>query len=126
MSIVLQEPALVEEVNMLAEREGRVAADIVAEAVRRLLAEYRQRRIAAETEAWYRLTAAERQSYAGKFVAVYGGKVVDSDPDRLKLYLRLRERYGRRPILITAGGDYPIPTYRVRSPWAGGGNAHEL
>jgi hypothetical protein len=121
-TIALQEPFLVEEVQQVAEREGLDATDFVAEAVRRHLATYRQKRIVAETEAWYRLSAEDRKRYEGKFVAVYGGQVVDSDPDRLSLYLRLRERYGRQPILITEGGDYPIPVYRVRSPRRTGGD----
>lgn len=66
---LLQEPLLVEEVQQVARQEGLDAADLVAEAVRHHLAVYRQRRIAAETEAWYSLPAAERQQYAGKYVA---------------------------------------------------------
>lgn len=121
VAIALKEPLLVQEVNQLAEHEGLDAAVFVAEAVRRHLAHYRQKRIVAETEAWYRLPPEERLRYEGKFVAVYNGQVVDSDPERLTLYLRLRERYGRQPILITEGGDHPIPVYRVRSPRRAGG-----
>jgi hypothetical protein len=115
-TIALREPSLVDEVQQVARQEGLDAADFVAEAVRYHLATYRQKRIVAETEAWYRLSAEDRRGYEGQFVAVYGGQVVDSDPDRLTLYLRVRERYGRQPILITEGGDHPIPVYRVRSP----------
>ena len=115
-TIALREPFLVKEVQQVAEQEGLDAAAFVAEAVRLHLATYRQKRIMAETEAWYRLPVEDRKRYEGRFVAVYGSQVVDSDPDRLTLYLRLRERYGRQPILITEGGDYPIPVYRVRSP----------
>ncbi len=117
--IALREPQLAAEVQEVAEREGVEATDFVAEAVRRHLAAYRQKRIIAETEAWYRLSSEERKRYEGKFVAVYGGQVVDSGMDRLELYLQVRERYGRRPILITKGGDHPIPIYNVRSPRRG-------
>lgn len=115
VTVPLQEP-LIEQVRQVTELEGLDTGEFVAEAIRRHLAAFRQKRIAAETAAWYRLPAEERASYAGKYVAVFGGKVVDSDPDRLTLYLRLRERYGRQPILITEGGDHPIPVYRARSP----------
>lgn len=120
-TIALQEPSLVEEVQRITEAEGLDTAAFVAEAVRRHLATYRQKQLVAETEAWYRLPSEERKEYEGKFVAVYRGQVVDSDPDRLKLYHRLRERFGRQTILITEGGDRPIPVYRVRSPRRGRG-----
>lgn len=120
--IALQEPILVEEVHQVAEREGIAEAEFVAEAVRRHLAIYRQKRIITETEAWYRLPVEERKSYAGRFVAVHNGQVVDSDQDWLTLYLRVRERYGRQPVLITEGGDHPIPVYRMRSPRSIRGN----
>jgi hypothetical protein len=116
MATLSLQPPLADEVYQAARHEGRDAADFLAEAVRQRLAVYRQKRIVAETDAWYRLSAEKRNSYAGKYVAVYDGQVIDSDADRLTLYLRLRERLGREPVLITAGGDQPIPVYRVRSP----------
>ena len=120
-TITLQEPSLVEEVQRITEQEGLDTATFIAEAVRRHLATYRQKRIVAETEAWYRLPTAERKHYEGMYVAVFQGQVVDSDPDRLQLYFRVRKRFGRQTILITQGGDYPIPVYRVRSPRRGRG-----
>jgi len=115
VTVPLQEP-LVDQVHQVTELESLHTAEFIAKAVRRHLATCRQKRIAAETTAWYRLPAEERASYAGRYVAVFEGKVIDNDPDRLALYLRLRARYGRQPILITEGGDQPIPVYRVRSP----------
>ncbi len=114
-TLSLQSP-LADEVRQAAQREGIEASEFLADAVRHRLAVYRQKQIVAETDAWYRLPAEERRKYEGKYVAVHGGQVVDSDPDRLTLYLRLRERFGREPVLMTEGGDHPIPVYRVRSP----------
>ncbi len=125
-SIALQEPLLVKDVYNAAKQEGLEAVEFVTEAVRRHLAAYRQKCIVVETEAWYRLATEERRSYRGKFVAVYGGQVVDSDLDRLTLYLRIREHYGRQPILITEGGDQPIPVYRIRSPRRGDANVKRI
>jgi hypothetical protein len=118
-TIALQEPSLIEEVQRITEAEGIDTAAFVAEAVRRHLAAYRQKRIVAETEAWYNFPVEERKRYEGQFVAVYKGQVIDSDPDRLTLYHRVRQQVGRQAILITEGGDYPIPVYRVRSPRRG-------
>ena len=118
-TITLQEPSLVEEVQRVTEQEGLDSAAFLAEAVRRHLATYRQKKIAVETEAWYRLPVAERKKYQGKYVAVYQGQVVDSDPDQLTLFYRVRDRFGRQTILITEGGDQRIPVYRVRAPRRG-------
>jgi hypothetical protein len=117
--ITLQEAALVEEVRRVSEQEGLDTEAFLAEAVRRHLATFRQKRIVAETEAWYRLPPAERRRYEGKYVAVYQGQVIDSDTDRLTLYYRVRQKFGRQTVLITEGGDQPIPIYRVRSPRTG-------
>ena len=115
--ITLQNPVLVKEVHQVAVREGLDAALVVEEAVRRHIATYRQKQIAKETQDWHQLPSAYRKQYEGQFVAVYNGQVVDSDPERLTLYLRIRDQYEGQPILITEGGDYPIPEYRVHSTW---------
>ncbi len=76
-------------------------------------------RIKAETEAGYELPSEERARYAGQFVAVHEGRVVDTDSDRSALYARVRERFGRQPILITEGGEAPSPGYTVHSARSG-------
>ena len=113
--LVLRE-SLADEVRLAARQEGVDAAEFLAEAVQYRLANFRQKRIAAESDAWYRLPAGEREKYEGRYVAVLNGAVIDSDTDRLTLYFRVREKFGRQPILITDGGDHPVPVYRVRSP----------
>jgi hypothetical protein len=111
--IVLTQTELIEELEQLAAQEGKPVSELLSEAVRQHLDTYRQKRIWAETEAWYRKGSAERLRYVGRFVAVRGGQVVDQDPDRLVLYHRIRERFGRKPVLIIEGGDQPMPIYGV-------------
>lgn len=115
ITIALQEPKLIAEIMEIAEHEGQSATDFVVEAVERYIALYRQKRIQAETEAWYRLPVTQRQRYAGQYVAVMGGEVVDSDPERLTLYYRLKERFGREPVLIIEGSEQAMPTYHITS-----------
>jgi hypothetical protein len=111
----LLEPYLVEEITEIARQEGQSPANFVTEAVQRHVAHYRQKRILAETNAWYQMPAERRRQYAGQFVAVLGGEVVDRDSDRLALFQRTHKRFGREPVLIVEGGDQPMPTYRVTS-----------
>ncbi|MCS6844322.1 MAG: hypothetical protein NZ528_08380 [Caldilineales bacterium] len=54
----------------------------------------------AEQAAWFARPCVERQQYAGHFVAVRGGQVVDHDPSQRALYLRVHARFGREPVLI--------------------------
>ena len=111
--IMLTEPTLVAEIQQVAEQTGLEAAEVLAEAVRLHLAHHRQNQIAIEAEAWYRLPSEKRKSYAGQFVAVRAGQIVGSHTDRVTLYLQMRERFGRQPVLIVEGGEQPMPTYRV-------------
>ena len=115
MNIALREPKLIAEIMEIARHEGQSADDFVLEAVQRYIALYRQKRIQAETEAWYRLPELQRQSYAGQYAAVTDGEVVDSDPDRLALYHRINGRFGREPVLIIEGGEQDMPTYEITS-----------
>jgi hypothetical protein len=70
----------------------------------------------AEQEAWFAHPSAERQRYAGEYVAVQDGQVVDHDPDQRALYLRVRAQFGRRRMLIIkADWDAP-PVFTIHSP----------
>ncbi|MEW6404363.1 MAG: hypothetical protein AB1649_21395 [Chloroflexota bacterium] len=115
-TINIKEPGLISEINAIARDEGQEAVEFVTEAVRHHLARYRQKRILSETTAWYQMPPNVRDQYQGQFVAVYRDEIVDSDEERLTLYQRIRERFGRRPVLIIEGGDQPMPVYHVRSP----------
>jgi len=114
-TITLQEPSLIAEIEQITTQEGIDTAVFLAEAVRRHLAHYRQKRLLTETEAWYNLPATTREQYNGQFVAVHQGQVVDSDSNQLTLYHRVRQQFGRQTILITEGGDQPMPIYHNRS-----------
>ncbi len=113
-TVVLQEPLRIE-IEQAAAKEGIVVDKWIESAVKRQLMLSRQKAIIQETEAWYRLPSAERERFRGKYVAVSGGEVVDFDSDRLLLYRRVSERFGRIPFLITEGGDEPIPEYLART-----------
>ncbi|NTU62353.1 MAG: hypothetical protein HGB05_02890 [Chloroflexi bacterium] len=113
---VLLPASLEQEIHEAAAQQGIEADAFVEAAVQRALQEYRERQIAAESRAWYALSADVRQRYAGVYVAVRHGQVIDTDPDQRALYLRVRQALGRAPIMITIGGDHPMPVYTIRSP----------
>lgn len=108
--------SLERDIREAAERQGVDVSAFVETAVEAALSEYRERQIAAESKVWYALPNEERGKYSGKFVAIYRGQIVDNDPDQVKLIQRMRQKYGHAPVMITEGGDHPMPTYHFRSP----------
>ena len=77
----------------------------------------RRKQLAAEQASWYARPLAERQRYRGEFVAVTDGQVVDHDPDQRSLYLRVRQRFGHRPVLIVRADWTEPPVYTIHSPY---------
>ncbi len=116
-AIELREATLAEEVKRIASHEGKEAKDVLAEAVRQYLDGYREKRIRAEAKTWYALPAETRKQHQGFFVAVYNGEIVDRDPNQRTLYLRVKERFGREPVLLVEGGDQPMPVYQSHSAY---------
>ena len=76
----------------------------------------RRAKIHIEAEAWQNLPAVVRLNYGNDFVAVYNGQVVDHDADRLVLHRRVREQFGREPVLITPANSPSPREFRLRSP----------
>lgn len=56
------------------------------------------------------------ETYAGQYIAMRQGQVVDHDVDRVSLGRRVRARYGYEPILITPVRREACQTIVVRSP----------
>lgn len=56
------------------------------------------------------------EKYAGQYIAMRHGKVVEHDPDRVALSKRVRDKYGNQPILITLVQPELRQTIIVRSP----------
>lgn len=95
--------AMIQAIAALESRPNLSEADDFAEA------------LTIEQENWFALPATIRQRYGDNFVAVYRGAVIDHDPDQRTLYLRVRAKHGRVPILIvSARGDAP-PVFSFHS-----------
>ena len=71
--------------------------------------------LAVEQEHWFALPATERRRYGDDFVAVYRGAVIDHDPDQLTLYVRVRAKHGRAPILIVSARWETPPVFTFHS-----------
>jgi len=56
------------------------------------------------------------EAYAGQYIAMRHGKVVDHDLDRIVIGKRVRTKFGNEPVLITPVLDEARQTIVVRSP----------
>lgn len=77
---------------------------------------WRRAKIHAEAEAWRALPDTVRRRYPGEFVAVHEGQVIDHDPDRVTLHLRVRGRLGDVPVLITPADPPASREFQMLSP----------
>jgi PHD/YefM family antitoxin component YafN of YafNO toxin-antitoxin module len=111
---------------LILEHEGKPVAAVVPIAEYREFEAWREREAktrAVSNEAFERERAAfERlkpellKTHRGKFVAVVNEQVVDMDTDRVKLVLRVYDRFGYRPIYVQLVEEYP-PRRRLPSVW---------
>jgi len=76
----------------------------------------RRAKIHVEAEAWRSMPEAERSQYHGQFVAIHQGQVIDHDPDRLKLYRRVRRQWADTPVLMTPADASHPREFRMLSP----------
>lgn len=54
--------------------------------------------------------------HRGRYIAMRHGAVVDNDADKVALSRRIRQRYGKEPVLIKLVQTEPMETYYIRSP----------
>jgi len=102
---------------IIQEKEIRILPDTMSVLeVERPLAEKRLDQIDREQQAYEAQHARILAIYAGQYIAMRRGQVVDHDTDRVALGQRVRARYGFEPILITPVRQEARQTMVVRSP----------
>lgn len=128
---------VVEKLQAVADREGSDLADVLAEAVEQYIALSppapaqadekeipawkvrleEQKRLIDEEQKKYEAQHPELfKQYAGQYIAMHLGEVVDSDADDSELSRRIRSRFGNTPVLITPVLAEPMQTFVVCSP----------
>ena len=68
-----------------------------------------------EVRAFDRLLPELLNTHRGEYVAILGGRVVGTGPDRSELLTRAYAAYGYRPILCRLVTDQPSPVVRIPS-----------
>jgi Arc/MetJ family transcription regulator len=94
------EPQLYSRVEQAAD-EHKIGIDrILTDALRRYLWELDRRKISEESQVYQQRHAELKTHYLGQHIAMHDGQVVDHDMDVAVLRQRVRQRFGRKPVMI--------------------------
>lgn len=100
----------------VARSQGTTAEALADKAIRAYLLQEAEQKIERE-ERHYRTQHAEMlRKYAGQYIAMHEGQVVDSDADELTLFLRIRKRFPMIGVLIKQVTEKVEEVWMVRSP----------
>ena len=105
--IAVQRPGLIERIHNVARETNRDTTQIVETAVHAYLDQLHREKIHEEAEAFWAMQADVIARYPGEYVAVHQGRVVDHDPDVVRLERRVTERWEEAAVLIAPVTDEP-------------------
>jgi len=92
---------------------------VIQEAIRQYLATRRRKQLEQEIAAYEAMHARLWQAMPGMWVAIHGGELVDQDRDRVALYRRIRDRFGRIPVLMREVKAEAVEEIWLRTPSTG-------
>lgn len=101
MPTVVIEPELYKRVEEVAAEYEASTDEIFVEALRSYLWDWQRRKISEESEIYRQRHPELRDQYQGQYIAMHNGQVVDYDTDFKSLRQRVRQRFGRTPVLMT-------------------------
>jgi hypothetical protein len=121
--IAVQRPGLIERIQHTARETNRDTTQVVEAAVQAYLDQLDREKIHEETEAFWAIQADLIARYPGEYVAVHHGRVVDHDPDVVRLERRVTEQWGATAVLIApvtneARRDLSSVSFRLEPPGA--------
>ena len=116
MTTINLAPDLIQQIENLTGTAEADAQVFVDKAVRAYLTQVHRENIRTETEAFTAQYDELRARYAGQYVAMHQGRVIDHDPDLRTLHLRVYEQLGHTPVLLKKVADGPERELTFRSP----------
>lgn len=110
----------VAQLELVAREKNTTPQRLAEQAIREFLRSEARRRMQREMDAFFHLHARLLADFAGDYVAIHQGKLIDHDSDQLALYQRIEQRYRDTPVLIKRVLPNPEEEYTFRSPtWEG-------
>jgi hypothetical protein len=116
---IVLDAALEELLSDDAQREDRSLNDLVNEAVEYYIRQRQQKKIDVEIVAFESMHRDLWQNYPKEWVAIHHQELVDHDSDQVALYRRVRQRFGRIPVLIRQVQESPTVEIWMRTPSTG-------
>ena len=116
MSTVILQPELMEQLEQVAAEQAVMPEEVLETAVRTYLRQIEREKIKAEAEALRSMHPELAEKYLSQYVAIHHGKVVDYDQDFQSLHSRIRQRFGRQPVLLRRVEAEPERVLVFRSP----------
>lgn len=101
MPTVVVEPEMYKRIEEVATEYEASTDEIFVEAVRSYLWDLQRLKISEESEIYRQRYPDLRDQYQGQYIAMHNGQVVDHDVDFKSLRQRVRQRFGRTPVLMT-------------------------
>jgi hypothetical protein len=108
-------PQVADQLQSEAERRQTSLEDLVNNWLEDQLWQERRKRIQEEAARFRAKHTELLNQYAGRYIAMRNGIVIDDDEDLLTLHNRIRARYGDEAILITPVRPEPVQTFKVLS-----------
>lgn len=112
--------AVYDRVKQLAILRNQKVADLLAEAIALVEADMAtpsdEQRMAREEAAYQTMYDELKTKYAGEYVAIFNGQLIDHDSDELALLRRLDAQYTDDIVLMRKVSAEPEPDLRMRSP----------
>lgn len=100
MSTIALQSELMEQLEQVAASRAVVPEELLESAVRAYLRQLEREKIKAEADAFRSMHAELVEKYPRQYVAIHNGQVVDHDQDFQSLHTRIRQRFGRQPVLL--------------------------
>lgn len=94
----------------------RPVNDLIQEAVRQYLATRWREQLEREIDAYEAMHTELWENYPGMWVAIHDGQLVDRDHEKAALYHRVRDRFGRIPVLVRKVKAEPTEEIWLRTP----------
>ena len=116
MSTLTLQPELLERLEQAAALRSVIPEALLDAAVRTYLRQIEYERIQTEAQAFSAMHDELAKQFLGQYVAIHQGRVVDHDLDFQALHARVRQRYGRQPVLLRRVEACPERTLTFRSP----------
>lgn len=110
MPTVVIEPELYKRVEQAAREHNTSTNEILSQATRQYLWELNRRKISEESKIYRQQYPQLKAKYLGQYIAMHDGQVVEHDTDFSSLRQRVRQRFGKTPVMITMVEDTAEPT----------------